>query len=292
MVVYADVVFLINLAMDLLILLASARTAGVEVALPRVMAGACFGSAFSVLALLAPGSPLDTWWAKTLAGAVMVLVSFNPATPKLLAVLSAYFLGYSFLVAGATFAVLALFSTNSPVVRWWVLPAGGVLALGISQGARRALAPAWPGESVRVRIDIAGGTTECIGLVDTGNRLVDPLTGQPVIIVQSRVISQLFPVVISSLLEREEPDMVGAIQAAGELEGWRTRFRLIPYSTVGSTGVMVAVRVDWLGLSCSRGSWNRRNALVALSWRELSPDGSFAALIQPRLLDRAWEGSQ
>lgn len=291
MVVYADVVFLVNLAMDFMVLLAAARTAAIEVAVPRLLAGACFGSAFSVLTLLAPGSALDTWWGKTLAGATMVYLSFHPVNFKLWATLSAYFLGYSFLVAGATFAILALFVPTSHVVRWWVLPVGGLLALAVSQLARNVMSPAWPVQSMKLHIGLAGHNAECTGLVDTGNRLVDPLTGGPVVVVQYTVLAPLLPPTLKLLLDRTDPDIVGAIQAAGNLEGWSTRFRLIPYSTVGSSGIMLALRVDWLALAGPRGKCIRRNALVALSWNQLSPDGAFTALIQPRLLEHMTEGS-
>ncbi|HHV79823.1 MAG TPA: sigma-E processing peptidase SpoIIGA [Firmicutes bacterium] len=283
MIVYADIVFIVNFVMDFLILMATGRTAVAETAPSRLAMGSLFGSACSILSLLASNSALDSWWVKLAAGGCMVFLSFRPVSLKLWAKLCAHFLAYSFLVAGSAFALSAIFIPPADSFRWWLLPAGGMLALMVSQVARSVTQQRWPVSPIDTLIRLDGKCLRCKGLVDTGNHFIDPLTGKPVVVMEYSTLKPLLPEAVARHLEGNKPDVFAAIQAAGSV-GWKTRFRLLPFTSVGSRGTMLAVKLDELVFTGIGGTKARKGLLAAVSWQNLSPDGSYSLLIQPKLL--------
>ena len=111
-------------------------------------------------------------------------------------------------------------------------------------------------------------------LVDTGNTLADPVSGRPVMVAEGERLAGLFPQDC-----RPSPgdlrDPAAALTRLGK-GAWRSRFRLLPYRSVGvDRGLLLAVRMDSLELDGRRGG----PALVALSPTPVSDGGGYQALI-------------
>lgn len=104
------------------------------------------------------------------------------------------------------------------------LAAGGIWLLS-------ALLPAGRGKD-RVNLEIRhrGKSVRLTALVDTGNRLQDPITGEPVLIIDSRAAWEL------TGLTREE--LENPMENLGKCRG----LRLIPYHSVGGSGFLLAMR--------------------------------------------------
>lgn len=101
-----------------------------------------------------------------------------------------------------------------------------------------------------------------LALQDTGNTLMDPITGKPVLVVGAEIANQLTGLTVSQL---QSP-----IETVGALPG----LRLIPYHTVGqSGGFMLALRFPQVKIGKHSGS-----ALVAFAPRNLDEEGTYQAL--------------
>ncbi len=112
--------------------------------------------------------------------------------------------------------------------------------------------------------------------MDTGNTLTDPASGRPVIVAEGERAAPLFP-----REHRPEPtdlrDPTAALTRLGT-GAWRSRFRLLPYRSVGvDRGLLLAVRADGLELEGRA----RGPVLVALSPTPVSDGGGYQALIGP-----------
>ncbi len=91
-------------------------------------------------------------------------------------------------------------------------------------------------------------------LVDTGNLLRDPLTGDPVLIAEGRAVARLFP---RDCVPTEQELCHPAAALERLSQRWTsTRLRLVPYRAVGTErGLLLAVRVDEMEVDgVSRGS--------------------------------------
>lgn len=83
MVIYLDVLAAVNLAMDYLLLLATARIAGVFVPRMRLLIGAAVGAAYAVCAVLPATTFLQNGLCELAAGVGMVALVFAPCKGRL-----------------------------------------------------------------------------------------------------------------------------------------------------------------------------------------------------------------
>lgn len=101
-------------------------------------------------------------------------------------------------------------------------------------------------------------------LRDTGNTLLDPVTGRPVLVVDAEIASML-----TGLTQQQLKKPVEAL-AGAKLPG----LRLIPYHTVGqSEGLLLALRIPQVRI----GDWEG-STLVAFAPNGLSREGAYQAL--------------
>ncbi|MFR4973109.1 MAG: sigma-E processing peptidase SpoIIGA [Butyricicoccus pullicaecorum] len=104
MVIYLDVLAAVNLAMDYLLLLATARIAGVFVPRMRLLIGAAVGAAYAVCAVLPATTFLQNGLCELAAGVGMVALVFAPCKGRLVRV-SVVFGLVSCACAGAVMAL-------------------------------------------------------------------------------------------------------------------------------------------------------------------------------------------
>ena len=125
-----------------------------------------------------------------------------------------------------------------------------------------------------MRICLFEKTIDLVALLDTGNTLTDPMTGQGVAVVESSVLKPLFPIQLRKILDDLKDPTVAMTQLENEL--WKSRFRLLPYRSVGvSNGLLLAVRSDWLEVNGVR----KIGGLLAISPTVLSDGGGYRAMI-------------
>lgn len=252
MVVYLDVLACVNLAMDYLLLTATARVAGVFVPRRRLLGGACAGAAYAVCAVLPGTAFLASPLCELLAGVGLIWLAFG-RMPGRFARLSAVFALLSCACAGA---VLALGQATGAVLRvqgayyldvplrvaapaallCWCL--SGLIFRGTAgqDGAERP--------SARVEIAFAGRRETFLLLCDSGNDLCEPVSGRPALVLDRHAAARVLPAELAGTLAALRADNAGA-QMAGLPEVWRTRFCLLPYRAVGRPGgLLLAFRPD------------------------------------------------
>lgn len=115
-------------------------------------------------------------------------------------------------------------------------------------------------------------TVPLTALLDTGNTLKDPLTGESVLVVDGSIAAQLLP--DAGLSTASLADPAGLFASLSEQYPF-CRFRLIPYRAVGTvSGLLLAVRCEVSGKS-----GKPELKLVAFSPTPVSQTGEFDALI-------------
>ncbi len=276
-VVYIDVLFLLNLVVDYLLLLASARITGEMIARPRLALGALLGAAYAA-ALFLPGCG---WLAhplcKICVAVLMVLAGFG-GSRRLLRLLLVFF-GVSAALGGLVLA-LQLLGRGGLTLENGVLYTGfdirlllvttilcyAALSLTFGRAARhggnrRDLCPA--------DLTLGAKTLRLTVLIDTGNTLTDPTNNRPVMVAEAQALDALLPAGI------DPADPVGSLERL-EDEMLRRRMRLLPYRAVGvEYGMLLAVRMDRVAL----GGRELEGLLVALSPAPVSDGGAYQALL-------------
>lgn len=116
---------------------------------------------------------------------------------------------------------------------------------------------------LRVVIDYKGKKIEGIGLIDTGNTLIDPIYAKPVTICEDR----LFDIDVRSDVKLDE------LQGA----------HLIPFRTIGnSRGMLLAIRVDCLKIyKGTNATIEIQDAIVGLYSGKLSLSNEYNIILHP-----------
>ncbi|MEW8978674.1 MAG: sigma-E processing peptidase SpoIIGA [Symbiobacterium sp.] len=287
-----DLVFLINLVLDLALLGFAARVARVRFRVWRLWVAALLGASLAVAgpaALSAAAGGGGGWVvpvaALMAASGLMVLLLVWPGPwGRFAAVFGFFWVGLA--AAGGLLYLLAerypaLF--DSPPA---ILVATGV---GVALGGVHLV---WQAQRERAEVDdglfelevrLGGARSVVVALLDSGNHLRTPVGRAPVAVVEGERLRSCLP---------EE-----VLRAAGggldALDGlppqWQTRCQLVPYAAVGQTGrLLLVVRPDGLAVRPrGRGDWARVEGQIGLTTGPLDPEGRYAALLPGEMVAEA-----
>ena len=279
-VVYIDALFLLNLIVNYLLLLAAAKLAGEPLRRLRLAAGAALGGLYAA-AIFFPGMGFLTHPLCKLGAAVLMLLTGFGGSRRLLRVTLVFF-GLSCAFGGGIFAIGLLGGRGLTLrngvlysvmdLRLRLLSAAvcyAVLTLVFRRTARHGRREVLPAVLI-----LEGRRVAVNALVDTGNTLTDPVTGRPVMVAEGNRLSPLLPGE-QILDEKALRDPVGTLERLSR-GGRGRRFRLLPYQAVGvECGMLLALRLD----DARVGAEDYGGILVALSPNPVSDGGGYSALI-------------
>lgn len=218
-----------NFAMDLLVCMAAARACGREQNRTCLLA-AGIGTAYALAKRLgAPGNAALT----ALCGAVMAGISVRPDSAAMAGKAIAAMTAASLFCAGAQLLIAQ--SAGGTAAKAAAACAGAGLCIWHSRARGRRLRT-W---DVQLFLRTDSGCARFRALVDTGNRLHEPISGLPVMIVEERALRRCLP---------EGFDAREAAKRAPQ--GWR----LVAYGVLGGAGRMACFRPERL-LVCDTGRW-------------------------------------
>lgn len=283
-VIYVDTLFFLNAMVDYLLLLAAARLAGEPLRRLRFAAGAALGGLYAV-ALFLPGLAFLAHPLCRVISAILMLLAAYGSSRRLLRQ-SIIFFALTCAFGGGVVAIGLMGRRElslgngvfySPMDLKIVLLSAAVcyavLTLVFQRAGRHSTVS---GELLQARLTLDGRTAELTALVDTGNTLVDPVSGRAVMVAEGEGLKDLFPKEY-----RPGPadlrDPAAALLRLGT-GAWKGRFRLLPYRAVGvERGLLLAVRTDGAVL----GGTECGPLMVALSPTPVSDGGGYRALVGP-----------
>lgn len=281
---------------DWLLLWATAAVTRVTTTGRRLVVGALIGTGYYVVYVLSRQGliPLYDLWRSIgvllLVSVVMLLVAFDSLRPRRLLHVAAYFYGIGFVSAGVgTVASFVLGGHGQPDSVVGFLAAGGAILLIAELGwgaVQRRLWQQLYQMPLEVQFDGAGQTVTA--LVDTGNRLRDPLSGEPVIVIERTCVAQLLPDHLQPAIEQMAAGDLSAVTRLLASERWSARFRVIPFSSIGREhGLLVGFRPDTVRLTVDGHSVTVGPCILGICKGPLDPDGIYKALIHPELVQAA-----
>lgn len=198
MTVYADEAFLLNGAVDYLLLICAAKLGGGRIARLRLLAAALFGGLYAAAALFAPLGVLQGLPMKLVSLVIMLLIAFGAGRQTLRTGL--LFLAAVCAFAGAAVLAAQLFGTGVLVLPGGTFYAVSVLGLLLLAGLLYMLCytifscTAQHGGEIRTMTLLYGGNRVPVrALHDTGCTLRDPMTGERVLVAEADALRALLP---------------------------------------------------------------------------------------------------
>lgn len=276
MTVYLDVVFLVNLLYQFGILTVTDILFSMHTSKWRILAASMLGSVGYCLCIVA-GFPVNLFPGNLIAGIFIgifsILAAFYPLKGKKLGCLAVTVFLLSLCLGG----VLELIPGTERERYLLFMASGAMIFTGLFciKVKKFLLEMAKDKESIRkVRLFHEGSMTETYGLVDTGNHLIDPISKEPVIILQKEIKDKL-------LAGREIKEQKG--------------YRMIPYGSIGTKkGVLEAFRLERLEIAekeeedKKEAEWKeatvRLRVICAVYEENYSVNGKYGIILHPYLL--------
>ncbi|HHW41539.1 MAG TPA: sigma-E processing peptidase SpoIIGA [Syntrophomonadaceae bacterium] len=292
--IYVDILFIVNFVMDYIALWATARLSQIRCVPWRLATAACLGSCYSIFVLLPGLGFLTAFWVKFLVSLLMLVVAFIPFHIKKFGRVLLYFYLIAFTMGGTVLGFIYLMSnfsinpsfSNLPIPYLW-LALGLGIAILLGKWGVPSLKKSFLRDLLRVPviIKVGGRELKITGLVDTGNQLVDPLTGAPVVIVEHEVIAPYLPPNTRDLFGAGGELEVAKLSSSFREDGEVLPFRLIPFTTIGKHhGMLVGFKPEEITILAGDQEIRNTNVVICLYNRRLSPRGAYRALIHPDLL--------
>lgn len=277
MTVYLDTAFAVNGSVNYLLLLSAAYLAGAPLRRGRFLLAAVLGGLYAAASFVPALAFLRTAGMKAVLLAVMALTAFGARRQTVK--LALLFAAISAALAGAAMLAAQLLRLDPlllPGGVFYPLRARAILFLAaLCCGLCHLIfsrVTAHSGQLVPLTLRIGTRTVPLTALLDTGNTLKDPLTGDSVLVVDGSIAAQLLP--DAGLSTASLADPAGLFASLSERYPF-CRFRLIPYRAVGTvSGLLLAVRCEVSGKS-----GKPELKLVAFSPTPVSQTGEFDALI-------------
>ena len=240
--VYIDILICVNLIINFFLLSVSFKASGVGVSTKRLLIGASVGALCSLVILL-PEMPLPiNIIIKLLAGAATVFASSGRRHKRLFIRLCAIFTAATLALCGAVFLICTLMLQNIFLMRNGAvyIAVSPILLIGatafcyftmllIGKLIGRSCAQS---QYCKIRFDYSGSERELFAKVDTGNSLTEPFSQDPVIVVNASALGK---------------DM--SIPALSEITNECESIRMVPFSSMGGSGVLPAFKAKNLKIN-------------------------------------------
>lgn len=278
-VIYIDRVFVLNLSVDYLLLLCTARLAGVPLHRRRLLLCAVLGAIYAVAVFFPGGEILSCAPCKAAVGLLLSYLAFRPV-PRCWRLMALFFLlsgalaglllavGLAAGSPGVLFRRLYYAQMNWPILLLTTASMTVLLHLVFRQGARHG-----GGEIMTVTVSLNQQQQQLAALHDTGNTLREPGNGRPVLVLELAALAKLWPAEIQEILISKRPPEEKMVLL--HQKGAGAGFTLLPFRSVGNAaGLLLAVRSDYIEI----GRKKYPRTLVALAEGPLSDGGGYCGL--------------
>jgi len=281
--VYADMLFLLNFIMHLLIIRWSGKLCGKKAKMWRNITGAAFASVIYVIFYIYGSNVIGLLMG--LIGLIGGLaITYAPLRAKALRrlIISSLLLTIT-LGGGCLSAYYILISVGiAGSFPLWLLAAGAAAAyIAVKYTVKRIRQGAVHMANVDVRISVSGKFASFTALVDTGHNLREPISGKPVIVAEFTAIMNLLPDEIKCLFNEKAEDNLTNCADVFSIAGFANRLRLLPYCSIGErNGMLIGFRPDMAFVGEVS-----KDVIVAVYNDVLSSDRDYAALISAELME-------
>lgn len=279
--VYIDVLFTVNFLINILIIEGAGVITGEDTSLKRTLASSAVGAVCSVLMFFPNFEFVLSMGMKLILSCIMVLCAYKIKSWRHFWKMTGSFYLASFIFAGGIIAIMTMTELGAKTgavysngtlyfnLPWQacMLCCAGVYFLIFTIGRMRKKRITKKAAERNLRIYVQGQRIEVKAIIDTGNSLSDPITGDPVIVCEYEQMKKLIP--------QKRENLIDAIKEAG------LRIRLVPFSSVGKeSGIMPAFCPDRVQVD----EREVKRCIVGISETRLFKNEDYHALLSPDLI--------
>lgn len=261
--IYIDSVFVLNLVMDLYLLTLLLKVLGKTATYTRIFAGSIVGAAGYCIVLCIPGI---SYMLKVLLGMIpigilMIKITCGVKGKKELLRATGYLFLFSFLLGGFIIflnGIIPFFAQNRDSLT--VIAGLGFICFAILQKGITSYQKKLHHHFCTVYLKGNTGKIEITALIDTGNGLIEPVSGNPVAILEEGVWEKL----------------TGCMKPE--------KFKVIPYYSLGKSGGMLeGYEIDSMIVKGKNGEKQFDKVVIAIFKGKVSGKGGYQMILPPEL---------
>lgn len=289
MTIYIDIIILENLIMNYIILYATGLISKNKIYSFKIMLASLIGSIYSVIQYISQLNIYSNIVFKITLSIIMVFVAFNPINIKKLGKQLLLFYLTTFTFGGvATYLIYVLkpqdiIIKNGMFVGTYVLKVifiGAILGSTILVVSFKMVKNKINKKDMMCKIKIMINGKEKIlnAMVDTGNMLKEPLTGNPVIVVEKVALYDLLP---KDILNNIDSMLGGDFEKIPEdiKKEYISRLKIIPFSSLGKqNGMLIGIKAEKIEI-INEQIEEKNNAIIGIYNKSLTKRGEYNALI-------------
>ena len=292
MTVYIDIIFLENVFMNTIILLATATILKIPIRIIRILISSVIGSIYAMITYISNLQIYSNVFLKIALSAVMVYVAFKPKKAKNFFKGIMIFYLTSFTFGGVTFALLyfikpqdILFENGvligvSPIK---IILTGGIIGFIIITISFKNIKGKISKKDMICSLKILSNSKELNinAIIDTGNFLIDPITKMPVIVVEKEKLKTILP---ENLIKNTMNLIQGKEVEIGE---YLSKIRIIPFNSLGrENGLLLGVKVEGAIINYQGIDKKIHDVIIGIYEHKLSNNGTYSALIGLNILEK------
>lgn len=290
MTIYVDIIIVENLVMNYIILYATGIIAKNKISYLRIFFASLIGTIYVVSQYLSKLNIYSNSFIKMLLSIIIIYIAFNPQNVKNMCKQLVLFYLTTFTFGGvATYLIYVLkpqniIIKNGMYVGTYVLKVifiGAILGTIILIISFRFSKNRITKKDMlcKIKIKLNGKETILNTMVDTGNMLKEPITGNPVVVVEKMALYNLIP---KEILNNTESILGGDFEKIPEdiKKEYIPRLKIIPFSSLGKqNGMLLGIKPEKLEVISEQSEEEKNGAIIGIYNKSLTKRGEYNALI-------------
>lgn len=289
MTIYIDIVLIENIIMNYIILFATAIVSKIKIKHIRIFIASLLGAIYSVITYMGILKLYSSIVMKILLSILIVYIAFNPQSLKKMWKNLLIFYLTSFVFGGVAFALIYILKPQDILMKngfflgtypLKTVLLGAIISFLVILVAFKIIKDKFLKKDLfcDLEIKINNKIVKTTAMIDTGNCLKDPITNNPVVVIEHTLLYECIPKQILNNLD----NIIG-----GDFEGipqeiketYISKLKLIPYSSLGKqNGILLGIKPEYVKVSTEE---NERiiNAIIGIYNKSLTKRGEYRALI-------------
>lgn len=293
MTIYVDIIFIENLLLNYIILMATSLISKCKVRYIPFLLSSSLGGLYSIVNYVLSLELVENILFKLLLSIFMIQIAFTNLKLKQFFKVIIMFYLTSLTFGGASFMLLFLISPENVIYENGhfigtypikVALVGGIIGFIVifivSELQKNRLSSA--DLLCELEIFYNGKNKKIKTLIDTGNLLKEPISKEDVIIVEK---ASLKDIVEENVLKEIKNIMNGTLLGDVSEDVYKYRFKVIPFTSLGNeNGVLIGFKPDYIKIHSPNEEIIKNNILIGIYDGKLSKSNLYVSLIGPNIL--------
>lgn len=290
MTIYIDVVFIENLVMNYIILLATGMVLKLSLNHIRMIITATLGAIYTVMTYIFPIEIYSNFFFKIFLSIIIIYISYNPKNNKMFFKQLVVFYLISFVFGGAAFFLIYIIKPQDILMKNGLflgtyplktIVLAAIVAFAIILITFKIVKSKFSKNDIykEINISINGKVVRLKAILDTGNMLKEPITGKPVIVVEHTSLYSILP---SEILDNLEQILGGDFKNVSEdiKNKYITKLKFIPFSSLGKqNGMLLGMIPEFVEIIGDENKKKIKDIVIGIYNKSLTKDGKYRAIM-------------